>query len=124
MPATYDRLLGAKEVQATHSAFAALFDDQTVRAWGSARAGGDVTRVQQELWGILWIQANTVSFFAIRADLTVIVWGETTATYERRVPVMSSVTKENYEDCLRRLYQLEDIRDKGNEVKDWWNERP
>ena len=116
---------GAKEVQATHSAFAALFEDQTVRAWGSARAGGDVTRVQQELWGVQWIQANCVSFFALRADLTVIVWGETIAIYERKVPVISSVTEENYEDCLQRLYQLEDITDKthGKEVEKWWSER-
>ena len=123
--ATYERLSGAKEVQATHSAFAALFEDQTVRAWGSARAGGDVTRAQQELWGVQWIQANCVSFFALRADLTVIVWGETTAIYERKVPVISSVTEENYEDCLQRLYQLEDITDKthGKEIEKWWSER-
>ena len=64
-------------------------EDQTVRAWGNAKAGGDVTRVQQELWGVQWIQANCVSFFALRVDLTVIVWGETSAIYEHKVPVIS-----------------------------------
>ena len=112
-------------MQSTHSAFAALFEDQTVRAWGSAKAGGDATGVQQELWGVQWIQANHVSFFALRVDLAVIVWGETTAIYERKVPVITAVTEENYDDCLRRLYQLEDITDNTHrkEIEKWWSER-
>ena len=125
LPATYERLSHAREIQSTHSAFAALFEDQTVRAWGNAKAGGDITRVQHELWGVQWIQANFVSFFALRADLTVIVWGETTAIYEHKVPVVSAVTDENYDDCLRRLYHLEDITDSTHrrEIEKWWNER-
>ena len=125
LPTTYERLSGAKEVQSTHSAFAALFEDQTVRAWGSAKAGGDATGVQQELWGVQWIQANYVSFFALRVDLAVIVWGEATAIYEHKVPVITTVTEENYDDCLRRLYQLEDITDNTHrkEIEKWWSER-
>ena len=123
LPASCERLTGAKEVQATHSAFAALFEDQTVCAWGNARGGGDATKVQQELWGILWIQSNSVSFFALRTDLTVIAWGETSAIYEHKVPIIPAVTEENNEDCLRRLYQLDDIHDKGNEIEEWWSER-
>ena len=84
LPAAYEKLSGAREIQSTNSA-AALFEDQTVRAWGNAKAGGDTTRVQHELWGVLWIQANFASFFAPRADLTVIAWGETTAIYEHKV---------------------------------------
>ena len=124
LPAAYEKLSGAREIQSTNSAFAALFEDQTVRAWGNAKAGGDTTRVQHELWGVLWIQANFVSFFALRADLTVIVWGETTAIYEHKVPVVSAVTEENYEDCLRRLYHLEDTTDSTHrkEIEEWWNE--
>ena len=99
---------GAKEVQSTHSAFAALF----------------ATGVQ-ELWEVQWIQANYVSFFALRVDLAVIVWGETTAIYEHKVPVITTVTEENYDDCLRRLYQLEDITDNTHrkEIEKWWSER-
>ena len=122
-PAAYEKLSGAREIQSTNSAFAALLKDQTVRAWGNANAGGDITRVQHELRGVLWIQANFVSFFALRADLTVIVWGETTAIYEHKVPVVSAVTEENYDDCLRRLYHLEDTTDSiHREIEEWWNE--
>ena len=68
-----------------------------MRAWGNAKAGGDITRVQHKLWGVQGIQANFVFFFALRADLTVIVWGKTTAIYKRKVPVVSAVTDENYD---------------------------
>ena len=110
LPAAYERLSGAREIKSTHSAFAALFEDLTVRAWGNAKAGGDTTRV---------------SFFALRADLTVIAWGETCAIYEHKVPVVSAVTDENYDDCLRRLYHLEDITNSTHrrEIVKWWSER-
>ena len=54
-----------------------------------------------------------------------IVWGETTVIYEHKVPVVSAVTDENYDDCLRRLYHLEDITDSTHrgEIEKWWNER-
>ena len=37
LPADYKRLSDAREIQSTHTAFAALFEDQTVRAWGNAK---------------------------------------------------------------------------------------
>ena len=125
LPTPYKRLTGAKEVQSTRSAFAALYEDQTVCAWGNARCGGDTAKVQQDLWGILWIQSNSVSFFALRVDLTVIAWGETTAVFEHKVAVVPAITEENYEDCLRRLYQLEDFTDRthGKEIEEWWSEK-
>ena len=38
-----DQLQGVQRVQATHSAFAAILEDQTVVAWGDPSAGGDCT---------------------------------------------------------------------------------
>ena len=61
-------------------------------------------------------------FLCPRADLTVIVWGETTAIYKHKVPVVSAVTEENYDDCLRRLENTTDSTYR-REIEKWWNKR-
>ena len=52
-----------------------------------------------------------------KSYLAVVVWGETTAIYEHKVPVVTAVTEKNYDDCLRREKKLEDITDNTHRKK-------
>ena len=62
-------------IRATVGAFAALHKDGTVTAWGNPNVGGNVTLVQEELFAIQWIAANSTIFFAGRADHAIVYWG-------------------------------------------------
>ena len=42
-------LKGVQQVQATHSAFAAILEDGSVLTWGNAQYGGDSSAVQAQL---------------------------------------------------------------------------
>ena len=74
--AVQDQLRNVQEVQAAHTAFAALTKDGSVVTWGNKLAGGDSTAVQDQLRNVQQIQAAMLSFAAILADGSVITWGD------------------------------------------------
>lgn len=61
--------------QATDSAFVAIRADRTVVAWGDASAGGDCSRVQDQLVKVAAVQATDAAFAAILEDGGVVAWG-------------------------------------------------
>lgn len=62
------------EIKASRAAFAALWDDGTVSAWGDSREGGDCSDVQHHLQNVLMIGANNAAFAAI-TKTKIISWG-------------------------------------------------
>ncbi|CAE7213344.1 rsmH [Symbiodinium pilosum] len=70
-----EELKNVKEVWATLAAFAALRLDGSVVTWGSAEAGGDSSKVQHQLTGVLTVRASLKGFAALRADGSVVTWG-------------------------------------------------
>ncbi|CAK9038287.1 unnamed protein product [Durusdinium trenchii] len=74
-----EQLQNVKEIQATHSAFAAVVRSPcgpgTVVAWGNPGAGGDASEVQEELKQVVALQSSEGAFVALREDGTLIAWG-------------------------------------------------
>ena len=62
-------------IRATDGAFAALHKEGTVTTWGNPNLGGNITLVQNEVFAIQWITANSTIFFAGRADHVIAYWG-------------------------------------------------
>lgn len=62
------------DIKASCSAFAALWDDGTVSAWGDPRDGGDCTSVAHQLQQVLLLGANNAAFAAITIS-KVVTWG-------------------------------------------------
>ena len=57
-------------------AFAAILKDGSVVTWGDAKSGGDSVAVQDQLSGVLQIQATFQgAFAAILEDGSVVTWG-------------------------------------------------
>eukprot|EP00913_Durusdinium_trenchii_P031763 g29748.t1 len=57
------------------AAFAALLQNETVVCWGSMTHGGNCRAVQEQLVGVLAIQATSSAFVAILRDGPPIAWG-------------------------------------------------
>eukprot|EP00435_Cladocopium_sp_Y103_P063717 s1970_g25.t1 len=70
-----DQLKAVQQVQATHSAFAAILADGSVVTWGAPLCGGDSSEVQDQLKGVQQVQATQEAFAAILADGSVVTWG-------------------------------------------------
>ena len=51
------QLKNVQQIQASHSAFAAILDDGSVVTWGAAGHGGDCSAVQSQLNNVQQIQA-------------------------------------------------------------------
>ena len=67
-----DQLHNVREVQATHSAFAAIRSDGLAVTWGGAYS----REVQAQLRNVQHIQSSMEAFAAILADGSVIAWGD------------------------------------------------
>ena len=64
-----------QQIQATHSAFAAILADGFVVTWGNSGAGGDSSKVREQLVQVQQIQATQSAFAAILANGSVMTWG-------------------------------------------------
>ena len=73
--AVQDQLKGVQQIQASHSAFAAILEDGCVVTWGNEAGGGDSSAVRDQLRGVQQIQASSRAFAAILADGSVVTWG-------------------------------------------------
>eukprot|EP00439_Symbiodinium_sp_Y106_P071187 s88_g12.t1 len=76
-------LTNVRCVQASHSAFAAILGDGSVKVWGwvsEVAHGGETQRqlqqVKEQLQNVVQIQANCRAFAAIKSDGSVVTWGE------------------------------------------------
>ena len=56
-------------------AIAALKADGSVVAWGNSTAGGDCTKIQDQLVDVQHIYSTTNAFAALKADGSVVSWG-------------------------------------------------
>ncbi|CAE7939958.1 HERC1 [Symbiodinium sp. KB8] len=72
--AVQDQLRDVQQIQASHSAFAAIRSDGSVVSWGDAGSGGDSSAVQDQLRDVQQIQASSHAFAAIRGDGSVVTW--------------------------------------------------
>ena len=63
------------DIVATTSAFAYLMKDGSVQAWGDSDLGGDTSAVQHDLYDIILIVPNKLSFAALRRDGVVVAFG-------------------------------------------------
>ena len=57
-------------------AFAAILADGSVVTWGDPSAGGDSSRVQDQLRNVQQICGAYFAFAAILADGSVVTWGD------------------------------------------------
>ena len=62
-------------IRATDGAFAALHKKWHSNCMGNPNLGGNITLVQNKLFAIQWITANSRIFFAGRADHVIVYWG-------------------------------------------------
>ena len=70
---------GVVNIVSTPRAFAALFLDGSVRAWGWPASGGDHSPVLAQLnSGVTAIYGNEVAFAAVKLDGSVVTWGTAT----------------------------------------------
>jgi hypothetical protein len=68
--------LGAEQLQATRSAFAAILSDGSVVAWGNPSEGGDASLVQDQLRHVQQLQVTECgAFAAILTDGSLVAWG-------------------------------------------------
>ena len=58
------------------TAFAAILEDRSVVTWGNKNFGGDSSAVQDQLKGVLQIQATSQAFAALLEDGSVVTWGD------------------------------------------------
>ena len=63
------------QVQATDSAFAAVFEDGSVVTWGNQNHGGDSRAVQDQLKDVKQVEATSGAFVAILNDGRAVTWG-------------------------------------------------
>lgn len=68
-------VLRIEQICATSAAFAALWNDASVTAWGDPYDGGDCFLVRHLLQGVLMIGANDAAFVAITPH-RIITWGD------------------------------------------------
>eukprot|EP00435_Cladocopium_sp_Y103_P044255 s149_g12.t1 len=73
--AVQDQLRSVQQVQATHSAFAAILADGYVVTWGHPDYGGDSSAVKDQLRNVQQVQATRCAFAAVLADGSVVTWG-------------------------------------------------
>ena len=66
--AVQDQLKSVRQVQAPHSAFAAILEDGSVVTWGASYCGGDSSAVQDQLKSVQQVQATSGAFAAILED--------------------------------------------------------
>ena len=64
-----------QQIQATHSAFAAIRGDGSVVTWGKVASGSDSSVVRDQLKNVQQVQANEKDFGAILGDGSVVTWG-------------------------------------------------
>eukprot|EP00435_Cladocopium_sp_Y103_P051315 s976_g15.t2 len=70
-----DQLRNVKQVQAAHSAFAAILANGSVVTWGHQECGGDSSEVQEQLRNVQKVQAAQSAFAAILENGSVVTWG-------------------------------------------------
>lgn len=64
------------KVAATDGAFVRFCGDGKILAWGDPAAGGNSSKVQEQLQNIREVQATRFAFAAILEDGSVVMWGQ------------------------------------------------